>query len=866
MAFTANNISIKIKLTLAVFLTLAVITTAGFSFVMQRGIDRIQNELLNESRAYGLLLNQDFVELIVLGAVDMAADVTSRLRTQPKIQALTLYDKNRLAIYSYQQTGIENIIALPEGWQLQHKFNNGALTLLDTLRYKQQQYGYIFIQVSSEEINQSINSYFQQGSVVIIAMLLASLALALLIQRYFSQPVRLLASTLRQIAESHDFSIRLPVTRHDEIGDLFHGFNRMQGEIQRATKALRDRQFALDQHAIVAVTDVKGNIIYANDKFCQISGYSHAELIGKNHRIIKSAKHDNAFFKDMYHTIAKGKVWQGDICNRARDGYNYWVATTIVPFMGEDGKPRSYIAICTDVTARNQVKASLDRAQQMTHLGSWELDLVHNSLHWSAEVFRIFEIDPEKFAASYDLFAERVHPDDLDMANAAYTRSLESRENYEIEHRLLMPDGRIKIVRERCESYFDTAGKAIRSVGTVHDITESKHIEDALRRSQKMDAVGQLTGGIAHDFNNIIGIILGNVELLELQNITDEKIHKRIVPIKKSAQRAAKLTKQLLSFSRHKPYQQTLCNINQQITDMQSLIAHSVTPEVEVEYELAKDLWPVSIDPGDFQDAILNLVINARDAMNGRGHLTLESSNCTLDARYCAHNPGTIAGDYVQLIVSDTGQGIASEQQEHIFEPFFTTKPEGKGTGLGLAMVFGFVKRSSGFIKVYSEVGTGTTFRLYLPRKILATEEAAANRDKNQQIEANLPRNNLPGGNETVLVVDDEKGLRELAEDSLQDLGYKVLVACDGKQALDILAQEPDISLLFTDVVMPGDVNGFELAEQAAEKYPQLKILLTSGYTQKAVIKNGQAKFADNLLSKPYSREELAKRLRGMLD
>jgi len=366
-----------------------------------------------------------------------------------------------------------------------------------------------------------------------------------------------------------------------------------------------------------------------------------------------------------------------------------------------------------------------------------------------------------------------------------------------------------------------------------------------------------LTGGIAHDFNNIMGIILGNVELLELQDIQDEKITKRLEPIKKSAERAVNLTRQLLSFSRRKSDQLSATNINDQLNEMKSLIVHSITPEIEVAYQFGDALWTTKIDPGDFQDAVLNIVINARDAMDRCGHLTIESTNCHLDEKYCSHNPEVKQGDYVQLIISDNGKGMSQQQQERIFEPFYTTKAEGSGTGLGLAMVFGFVERSKGHIKVYSEIGIGTTFRIYFPRDYRAAELASEISEDNNEY--------VLQGNETVLVVDDEEGLRELAQDTLEYLGYKVLVSKNGKKALQVLEENPDINLLFSDVVMPGGINGYELAEQAADLYPQLKILLTSGYTQKAVARNGQAKFASNLLSKPYSRQELAKQIRAML-
>ena len=345
--------------------------------------------------------------------------------------------------------------------------------------------------------------------------------------------------------------------------------------------------------------------------------------------------------------------------------------------------------------------------------------------------------------------------------------------------------------------------------------------------------------------------------MLEKQPELDEKAQKRIDGIKHSASRAANLTRQLLGFSRREPASEKAININRVISDMSSLITQSLTPQVEVEQQFADDLWKARLDPGDFEDALLNLVLNARDAMNGRGQLTIETRNAVLDEAYCAHNPGAKPGEYVQLAVSDNGEGIASEKQDHIFEPFYTTKEQGKGTGLGLAMVFGFVKRSRGYIKLYSEPGIGTTFHLYLPG--ITGENETVRQTHNQARE-------IFRGSETLLIVDDEASLLELARESLQAQGYRIITAVNGKQALEKLAEGPAVDLLFSDVVMPGGINGFELAEQAKAKYPRLKVLLTSGYSKKVVARNGQARFETNLLNKPYALADLAQRVRSLLD
>lgn len=387
--------------------------------------------------------------------------------------------------------------------------------------------------------------------------------------------------------------------------------------------------------------------------------------------------------------------------------------------------------------------------------------------------------------------------------------------------------------------------------------TERMHAEAALRRSQKMDAIDQLSGGIAHDFNNQLGIILGYLDFLKKHSSGDEKSSRWIEIASNATLRCTDLTRQLLSFSRTQSNKKAVVNINTELNEMKTMLARSITPAIDLQYTLDEKLWLTEIDPGEFQDAILNMVINARDAMPNGGKLLIETSNKTLDAEYAEFNPNAQAGDYVQLILSDTGCGMDHITQEHVFEPFYTTKPKDKGTGLGMSMVYGFIKRFHGFIQIYSELGIGTTLRIYLPRttanKVDAVNEA-------------IDDQNLPTGTETILIVDDERDLLHLADDYLTSLGYKTRLAESAGQALDILKKNKDIDCLFSDVVMPGGMNGYELAEQASRNHPGLKVLLTSGFTLKTIAQNGQIRFTTHMLSKPYRKIDLAQYIRQVLD
>lgn len=424
----------------------------------------------------------------------------------------------------------------------------------------------------------------------------------------------------------------------------------------------------------------------------------------------------------------------------------------------------------------------------------------------------------------------------------------------------------VLINKDGSEAHIADSAAPIRSItgdilGVIlvcRDISREYQTEKALRRSQKMEALGQLTGGIAHDFNNQLGIIIGYLDLLAISLATDDKITQMIETASNAALRCTDLTRQLLSFSHSGSGKKSVVNINSTLKELETMYARSVTPEVEVQYFLSDTLWLTEIDPGEFQDATLNLVINARDAMPKGGKLLIETTNKSLDSGYAALNPDALPGDYVQFMLSDTGKGMDKTTQERIFDPFFTTKPKGKGTGLGMSMVYGFVKRCGGFIKIYSELDVGTTMRLFLPRAAPLLDEDRSDLPNSDPV--------CPRGQETILVVDDEIDLLELAETMLRDLGYRTYLAENAEQALELLARHDEIDLLFSDVVMPGGMNGYELAQQAIKHNPQLRILLSSGFTSKTITQNGMLHFTQQMLNKPYRKIDLARQIRLVLD
>lgn len=477
---------------------------------------------------------------------------------------------------------------------------------------------------------------------------------------------------------------------------------------------------------------------------------------------------------------------------------------------------------------------------------------------------------------------EVVHPDDRDRVRTHWAGAVQGNHDYDIEYRIRATDGIFRWFKVRGTPIHACDGSITEWFGTATDIEEivlardavlhsadrlqlmvEKEMqrrtaaEQALRRAQKMEAIGNLTGGVAHDFNNILQVIGGNLYLLADRLNNDEIAARRILDTQQSVERASKLTAQLLAFGRRQPLAPEVVNVDRLVQTMGDMFRRTLGDAIELQTSIADGLWNTLVDRSNLESALLNLAINARDAMDGRGRLIIEAVNASFDQDYADAQQDEVApGQYVMLAVSDNGCGMTPETMDKVFEPFFTTKPEGKGTGLGLSMVYGFVKQSSGHIQIYSERGSGTTFKLYLPRSYEA-EDSLADADADQPIE---------GGAETILVVEDDKAVRAMVVATLTDLGYKPLQAGDAASALAIIESGVPIDLLFTDVVMPGPLKSTELVGKVRERMPDIAVLYTSGYTRESIVHHGRLDAGVELLSKPYSRAALARKIRHVLD
>ena len=392
----------------------------------------------------------------------------------------------------------------------------------------------------------------------------------------------------------------------------------------------------------------------------------------------------------------------------------------------------------------------------------------------------------------------------------------------------------------------------------VVDITERKQIENQLRQIQKMEAIGHLTGGLAHDFNNLLSVIMINVQLVANRLHADKGASEMILAAINATVRGAELTKRLLAFSRQQALDPEDIDVDAVVAEMGSLLRRTIGERIEIETVGTEDLWPTRIDRTQLESALLNLALNARDAMPSGGTLTIETSNVRIEEAYSALNAGMKPGEYVMLAVSDNGIGMPSEVLQSAFEPFFTTKESGAGTGLGLSMVYGFVKQSNGYIKLYSEESLGTTVKIYFPK---GRQTAVPSRAPGDETPA-VPKR----GGERILVVEDQPDVRKSVVALLEDLGYRLVQAENGADALTMIEEFPKIDLILSDVVMPGNVDGPTLARLTRERYPAIKVLLMSGYTQKMLSREALLEHGIEVIAKPFQNRDFANKIREVLD
>lgn len=734
----------------------------------------------------------------------------------------------------------------------------------------------------------------------------------------------------------------------------------------------------------IVITSSDGTIEWVNPAFTHITGFDFEEVKGKNPRLLRSGKHDNSFYREMWTTISRGAVWRGEVTNQRKDGTLYIEEMTITPVVSSGGKITHYIAVKNDVTARKRAEEALARAEQeyrsifdnaiigifrctptgqffmmnpaMARMFRYDLpseaieqinkgafldgnadlsqELLAKAASSTASDFeRAFRrrdgtelwlsihlvcISNENGAAAYyegaaeDITARKVAESALQeseeqlrlfvehapAALAMFDREmrylrvsrhylsdygLEDRDLRGVSHYEVFPglpelwkeahrrglageivgedndrftrnDGVEQSVRWEVRPWYNTKGEIGGIVLFTEDITERKLLESQLRQAQKMEAVGRLAGGVAHDFNNMLGVITGYSELLKLNHRFDEETISRIDQIHEAARKAASLTQQLLAFSRKQITQPRVLDLNEVASKLDGMLRRLMGEDIEIIMRLSQVQALAKLDPNQIDQVIMNLAVNARDAMPHGGKLIIETDTCELDASYSIKHTPVAPGMYVRLTLTDTGTGMDQETMSHLFEPFFTTKELGRGTGLGLSIVYGIVKQSQGYIWVYSEPGQGTAFKIYFPLQSGQAEPAPKTPDI-QNV----------NGTETILVVEDDHALRSMEMASLGELGYRVLEAENGKEALERAeTANSRVEVLITDLFLPG-MGGRELADLMRSRYPNLGVIYTSGYTHDRLFQNRVLKNDEAFLQKPFALSELGKKLREVL-
>ena len=617
--------------------------------------------------------------------------------------------------------------------------------------------------------------------------------------------------------------------------------------LKATSKELADLKFALDEAAIIAITDQRGIITFVNDKFCEISRYSREELIGQDHRIINSGYHSKDFIRNIWVTIANGRTWHGELRNRTKDGDHYWVDTTIVPFLDDGGKPYRYIAIRFDVTERKLAEHRIRQQAELldkTRDAVIVCDLNYDILFWNRGAEKIYGLSVE------EVLGRSI----VDVLLAGNVQELETiRAEFEPLEKLnhvakrKAKDGRQLTIDARWTLVRNELGQPDYILITQTDISQQKQAEDHLLRVQRMESIGTLAGGIAHDLNNTLSPVLMGVEMLEGNETLTDEDRKWLTLIRDNSERAADLVKQVLTFARGSEGSVVPMQLRHVAKELLQVLRETLPKSILLKQQIEPDLWIMKADPTQMHQVLMNLSLNASDAMPDGGTLSISLTNEMVDDGYHRMNSEIAPGRYILVEVEDTGHGMSNETIERIFDPFFTTKEIGKGTGLGLSTVLNIVEGHGGILSVESSVGRGTKFSIFFPA--IALQEPSTVSDEGQT--------SSDGDGRLILIVDDEADVREIIRAALEKAGYRTLEAPDGADGLGTFADHKDeIAAVITDASMPL-LDGVVLSRAIRKIAPETKIIAMSGLLSSSQISQLEAVGVDAFLTKPFTAKKL---------
>ena len=650
--------------------------------------------------------------------------------------------------------------------------------------------------------------------------------------------------------------------------------DRKRAETALINSELKWRNILLNTPQIGVSLDPQAKITFANARFLKLTGWMEHEVIGQDWFDIFIPEHVREEIRVTFRNVMSQiditgfSTYENEIVTKSGKLLN--VAWSNVLTKDTHGNIVDVTCLGIDLTERKKAEEALRKSekdlkasQRIAHLGSWHLDLATNQVEWAEELYNMYGFDPTIPPPPYSEHMKLFTPESWEKLSAALARTRETGIPYELELETVRKDGTSGWMWVRGEGEKDSAGNTIGLWGAAQDITERKRaekekedLESTLRQALKMEAVGRLAGGVAHDFNNMLSVIIGHAEMAMEGVDPAQPLYANLEEIKNAGERSADLTRQLLAFARKQTVAPKVLDLNKTVGGMTRMLQRLIGEDIDLAWLPYENLWPVKMDPTQIDQILANLCVNARDAIADVGKITIETGNIVFDETYCNDHIGFMPGEYVLLTVSDNGCGMDTVTIDNIFEPFFTTKESGKGTGLGLATVYGVVKQNNGFINVYSEPGQGTTFRIYLPRHLTKTTHSSAKRV------TPAPER----GHETILLVEDEPAILRMTTMMLERLGYTVVAARSPGEAIS-LAQEHTgiIDLLVTDVVMP-EMNGRDLAKNVLSFNPNLKRLFMSGYTANVIAHHGVLDEGVNFIQKPFSRENFGAKVREVLD
>lgn len=624
--------------------------------------------------------------------------------------------------------------------------------------------------------------------------------------------------------------------------------------------------------------DLKTGKTYWSEGFYQLIGADPARTVPSDDVVLDATHRDDRnIVRSVIELAQHGKDVPAIEYRITRpDGGILWVRRRQAVIRDADGRPSVVTVTLQDITERKQFETELGErevqlresrenlasAQRIGKIGSSVIDIRTGASHWSDELYALLGFDPERGPPDQDQLAAMVHPDDREEFVRQRERWYSGLGVEPREFRIIFANGETRWFHVQADSISGAGPMPTKVIAILQDITDRKRaldehaaLERQLMQAQKMEAVGNLTGGVAHDFNNLLTVILGHLDLIEGRVENDADMHAWIRVCKNAVGRGARLTRSMLAFARQQPLRPIPIDAGGVIQETCDILGRTLGEGIAISIERAAGLWICEADPNQLQNALLNLAINARDAMPSGGRLLFEARNVSLDQAYTTNRTWVAPGDYVALSVTDTGTGIAQAVLNRVFEPFFTTKETGKGSGLGLSMVYGFVKQSGGCINIYSEVGKGTAVKMYLPRS-------------RSGVAAEPPRDRAKlalGGTEKILVVEDDEDMRALTVTVLRRLGYMVVAAGNAEAASHVLECDPDVALLLTDITLPNGIDGWTLAKRERARRPSLRVLYMSGYSEHAVMHDRRLDPTIRLLEKPFNTEELARQVRTAL-